>query len=644
MQSRRLAAGVAATLVVVYGATLAPNVTIWDAGELISAVETLGIPHPPGTPVYVIAGAVWRMLFGYFSTAVALSLFSAACTVGAAIISARLVVRWTGDVWGAATGAIIAGTMSTAWLSATEAEVYGPSLLLAVVLVAAGERAGRLRSDRAVVLCAYLIALSLPLHLSAIVAAPAAIVLAARSTDPAGAAVWRWSVVALLGGVTIATVGASTLSWPVVAAGVLVAMVALLRRFRSPLPPFTVAGAIFLAALGVSAAMIMFVRAQHDPGLNQGNPSTLSALADVIARRQYTVAPLWPRQAPPWMQIANVVQYMDWQFAVGVAPDPRFSLSRLAATLGFVVLAVTGAARHARRDVRSSRAMLVLLLAGTLGVALQLNLKAGPSIGWGILPEDAPHEPRERDYFFVLGFWAWGLWAGLGVSAVVAERWPRWQRYAPVIALLPIALNWRSVNRRAEPHASIAPVAAHAFLQSAPQRAVLFTGGDNDTYPVWHAQLVDGERPDVVVVAIPLLGAQWYRAEMSRRHALLAAPLIERWRGLDATVGAIASSAERQRRPVAATLGVEANERRAAGSAWRPNGWVVVLDNGHAAARPIPDSLRRRVHDVIAAGGRRSVSMPGEGYLLRLLSCGERAGVQPGTAAADSLDSICNLR
>ena len=62
-------------LLAVYAATLAPSVTFWDAGEFIAAVHTLGIPHPPGTPLYVMAAHVFERLLPFLSPAVAVNLF-----------------------------------------------------------------------------------------------------------------------------------------------------------------------------------------------------------------------------------------------------------------------------------------------------------------------------------------------------------------------------------------------------------------------------------------------------------------------------------------------------------------------------------------------------------------------------------------
>ena len=77
---RRAFVLVGTTLGVIYLASLAPGVTFWDAGEFASAVESFGIPHPPGTPLFILVARVWRLLFGFLPTAIATNLLAAACT------------------------------------------------------------------------------------------------------------------------------------------------------------------------------------------------------------------------------------------------------------------------------------------------------------------------------------------------------------------------------------------------------------------------------------------------------------------------------------------------------------------------------------------------------------------------------------
>lgn len=514
----------AAVLLLIYAATLARGVTWWDAGEFLAAVHALGIPHPPGTPVYVLVAHVWAMLLapatGY---AIAVNLLSAASSAAACGIVAALVGEWlTSSTAGVAAG-LCAGVTCTLWLNATETEVYATTLLLSVMILWVAEQGRRTRDTRWVLLAAYLAGLGWALHLTALLTVPAALVLAA----------------------------------PVVAR----------LRLRS-----WGRGAA-LALLGATPVLYLLLRARHDPAVNQGDPATLPALWAVLTRAQYDVAPLWPRRAPLWLQLGNVFEYADWQFALGLHPDPPPALARTAVTLAYAALGVAGCVWHRRQHRASWRAWLTLLVTGSLGVALYLNLRAGPSYGVGIVPHSAPREARERDYFFTWAWLAWGAWAGIGalvgartiaarIQAGTARRAlqvstaPGTARAVALvgtlaIALLPAVLNWPVVWQARRTEAREAAAAGPALLAPLPPRAVFLTVGDNDTYPLWYAQQVLGVRRDVVVVPVPLVVTRWYRAELRRRYGLLGARSVDAWRGIAPTLDELARRAVARGRPVA---------------------------------------------------------------------------------------------
>src|SRR6476620_7975503 len=125
-----------ATLLLVYLATLAPGVTLWDSGEFLSAIHTLGIPHPPGTPLYVLVANVWsRILSPLIGFAFSVNLLSAICTAAACALLANLIHRSTGDRIAAYAGAVAAGAMASVWSSATETEVYASALFIGCVIL-----------------------------------------------------------------------------------------------------------------------------------------------------------------------------------------------------------------------------------------------------------------------------------------------------------------------------------------------------------------------------------------------------------------------------------------------------------------------------------------------------------------------------
>jgi hypothetical protein len=652
-----LAAG--ATLLLVYVATLAPGVTFWDAGELIAASHALGIPHPPGTPLYVALAHVWASaLGGAIGFARATNLLSAVCTAtaGAAtawLVASALSTRERG--WVGLCAALSAGTMMSAWSNATETEVYAIALLHAVAMLVAAARAGEgteRRHDRWMMLVVYLLALTPAVHLSALVAAPAAIVLAARG--PAAAerhADWLFDRVLALAGATIAAAGIGRMQPGLIVAGIAVAAVGELTRARSRAIG-RVARLAALVAVAASALLVLLVRARFDPAINQGNPSTLAALADVVARRQYAVAPLFPRSARVWLQAANVFQYIDWQAAMSWGAGIMTSPLRVLATVAWLGVGVAGWRTMRRSAPATALALGTLAIAGTFGVATYLNLKAGASLGWGILPDDAPHEARERDYFFVLGFWAWGCLAGAGAIAL-ARRFRAPVPAALVLVALPLAGNWPSANRTREPESNAARRFAQALLDASPPSAVLFLDGDNDSYPIWYLQEVEGARRDVLPVTVPLLPANWYPSEIARRSGLRWSdePVSGATTLSEQRAAQIAGAAHRAGRPVAASPALRARERALLGSDWVLRGPVYLARGGgrdaqlrasidSAAARgwtaewpPWPSERRSRSGDDVAR------------VMMRLLDCPRLA--EGGNAASEPRDSLevrCNLR
>ncbi len=183
---------------------------------------------------------------------------------------------------------------------------------------------------------------------------------------------------------------------------------------------------------------------------------------------------------------------------------------------------------------------------------------------------------------------------------------------------------------------------------------MLFLEGDNDSYPIWYLQQVEGVRRDVLSVTVPLLPTSWYPAELARRSGL-------RWNDGERIVGArtlaeqraalIAGAATRSTRPVVASPALAARERSLLGSDWVLRGPVYVARATGAAAeaRATVDSgaaadwVQRR-----AAGSAVSRSFSGDDVvrvMLDLLDC-PRLLTRPTTAPAqrDSLEVNCNLR
>ena len=130
-------------------------------------------------------------------------------------------------------------------------------------------------------------------------------------------------------------------------------------------------------------------------------------------------------------------------------------------------------------------------------------------------------QPRERDYAYVGSFYAFAIWIGLGVLQVI-EWLTKFinQRVASIVATVVCLLavpalmaqqEWDDHDRSQK---TLPRDLARNYLESCPPNAILFSFGDNDTYPLWYAQEVEGIRPDVRVVVNSLLGSDWYMREL----------------------------------------------------------------------------------------------------------------------------------
>jgi hypothetical protein len=223
---------------------------------------------------------------------------------------------------------------------------------------------------------------------------------------------------------------------------------------------------------------------------------------------------------------------------------------------------------------------------------------------------------------------------------------------ALVIVLLPLAGNWRTMNRRREPERDAARRVAHAILGSAPRDAVLFLAGDNDSYPLWYAQQVEGLRRDVTPVTLPLLSARWYSDEIARRGRL-------RWPGAEQVPGTtwrheqqaalIARAAHEAGRPVAASPMLTSSERALLGSAWVLSG-VDYRAGAAAGAVEVPASVDRaaalRWMPASPAAPADPNALDGApARMLALLEC-PRLGRPDALSRTerDSLEVRCNFR
>jgi hypothetical protein len=167
-------------------------------------------------------------------------------------------------------------------------------------MVVVGDRAGARDSLRLRALLAYLMGLAVAIQISALVAAPAAILLAASGPGASRPEARR---LISLGGVLAFVIGFSVGSPLLASAGVAALVVAAVVKGTGARSRIEAVALVAVVAVGMSAIFFMLVRAAQDPFINQGNPATFDAMMDVVTRRQYPLPGIWPRQAPVWLQV-----------------------------------------------------------------------------------------------------------------------------------------------------------------------------------------------------------------------------------------------------------------------------------------------------------------------------------------------------
>jgi len=169
-----------------YLLTLAPSTAMWDTSEYIAAAYTLGIPHPPGNPLFVILGRVFSILPIAATIAVRINILAAICSAVSAgmwfLITERVLVSWFPQRWqrilGGALGALIGATAFTVWnQSVVNEKVYTVSLVgiavIAWLTVRWSDEPDGRRADRTLVLIAYLLGLGYANHMAGMLPAPA---------------------------------------------------------------------------------------------------------------------------------------------------------------------------------------------------------------------------------------------------------------------------------------------------------------------------------------------------------------------------------------------------------------------------------------------------------------------------------------
>ena len=561
MINRGIAAALFVLAEVIYLMTMAPTLSFWDCGEFIATAYTLGVPHPPGAPFFLLVGRLFSMI-PFFEDIGArvnlLSTLSASATVALTyLIIVRLIVmyRKTGPgSWdtleklsaygGAAVGALSLAFSDSFWFNAVETEVYAPSLFFTALavwfIVRWYDEEHEEGSERWLMAAMYVIGLSIGVHLLSLLTIFTVIMvyyykkyevtpLSFLMMMLAGSAAFLLVYIGIIKGLPVLMQYASWSGMVFLLGGIIyVVYYAHTRRLRLL---HTISMSLFLLVVGYTSYALIYVRANASPPINENNPSTGDAFFSYLNREQYGDFPLWPRR---WSvdplhqyfyqqygsdtdyflryQVSHMyLRYLGWQF-IGRESESEGAGVDWSQLWGLPFLVgIFGAVSHIRREWKMGSVVTALFILTGAALVVYLN--------------QTEPQPRERDYSYTGSFFAFAVWIGIGAESLLSRIRKRISEAAIRQALTIAALggllflvNGRMLFANYHTHDRSGNYVpwdwAWNILQSCEKDAILFTNGDNDTFPLWYLQEVEGIRTDVRVVNLSLANTGWYLEQL----------------------------------------------------------------------------------------------------------------------------------
>ena len=644
----------------VYLLTLEPTVSLWDCGEFIASSYKLQVGHPPGAPLFMIIGRVFS-LFTSDTEKVAMMINAVSAFASAFTI---LFLFWTIShllkkilmkgsdktsmsdmivvLGGSFVGAMAYTFSDTFWFSAVEGEVYATSSLFTAVVFWAILKwenvADEPGANRWLILIAYLIGLSIGVHLLNLLAIPAIVLVYYFRKYPK---VTRKGVIKALGVslvlllmimygiipgiVKVATVvekfftntiglhyNVGVLIYVFLLLGALIFGIYRTQFLKKNVLWNTILLAVTVIIIGYSSYALIVIRSLAGPPMNENRPENVFALLSYLNREQYGDRPLIrghlynaevedliykkpvyvlnkeenryeiPYRKPEVVMKGNKVllprmygrsanhrqayqefgtikdpanptsldnleflfryqvghmylRYFLWNFA-GRQNDIQGHgnvlngnwISGIKAIDSALIGPQKNLPDHMKNHPARNTYFFLPLLLGLVGLYFQLDKK--PRDFWVVMSlfiltgvaiviylNQTPYQPRERDYAFAGSFYAFTIWIGMGVAGIyqflrknIGDKPSAIMATAISLLAVPMLMaieNWDDHDRSGR---YTARDIASNYLNSCSEDAILFTVGDNDTFPLWYVQDVEGVREDVRIINMMLFNMDWY--------------------------------------------------------------------------------------------------------------------------------------
>jgi tetratricopeptide (TPR) repeat protein len=573
--------------------SLAPTASFWDCGELIACSYILGIPHPPGAPLYINLGRLFSLIPISREVAYRLNFFTALMGAISCGFVYLLVVKLLEiekrplsqpilHLSGILAGLLL-GFAYSFWDNSVETEVYTPCVIIALVVLYFAilwrEKRERGETDNRLVLFAiFLLFLSAGIHFTPMmIFLP--LIIYGLAVDRKAILELRVIELLILYLAFVLISGLELVDYFVLfLASPTVAMIDLLKNkggfffllwliyflylfylsSKKRLDGRYVFFGLFLIFLASTVQFYLMVRSAREPAINEVAPTGWRQFVGVLKREQYDPMKLYPRKtqflteedyrnypnSTPylglipayWEQIKFYLRYLFWQWAGEQNFDIFYHITPFAlASLIPILLGILGMVNHYKREKKSFLLIFLCFLVASLGLLTYLNLKYSPS-------DPREHlkfrEVRERDYFYAFSYVFFTIFIGLGIYYLLAEVFPTYlKKVKPIlkitlyylafgiIIILPIAsvlFNYPNVTRRY--NFIPAEYGYNMLISCEGEKAVIFTNGDNDTFPLWFVQETPSfvnnyQAPfkrNVAVANLSLLNTTWYCKQLKK--------------------------------------------------------------------------------------------------------------------------------
>ena len=630
---------------IVYTITIEDTASFWDAGEFIAVSSKLEVPHPPGAPFYLLLGR----LFSFFSfgdpekIAISINFLSALGSAFTILFLFWSITHLTCKIYppknnkniilvilSGLTGALSFTFTDSFWFSAVEAEVYAmSSFFTAFVFWAILKWEGlenKKLENKWIILIAYMMGLSIGVHLLNLVAIPALALIVYfkkyKNTSIMGVITSLITGLIIVGLIVEGIIpglpsiasfverffvnslglpfGSGIIFFILIFIASLAYLIWYSQKREKPILNTSLLAFTFIL-IGYSSYSLVLIRSNYNPPIDENNPENILNFISYLKREQYGNRPLFkgqyfdaevikqeesgvnykkgkeryevkekkyryvfdpkrstifprmysnsPNHKKRYREITNLndnqkptfsdniefffkyqvghmyLRYFMWNFS------GRSSDIQNANWLGLQNVFDEVPYQFEMNKARNNYLMIPLLL-GILGLLFQyyrdkknfyvvMLLFILTGVALVVYLNSPPTEPRERDYIYAGSYYAFSIWIGYGslfVSSIFSRLISNKNISIALTALIslssPLILakeNWDDHDRSDR---FLTVDSAKNLLNSCAPNSILFTGGDNDTFPLWYVQEVENFRTDVRVIVLSYFNTDWYIEQM----------------------------------------------------------------------------------------------------------------------------------